>query len=221
MKLDQITIRLTGQTLLNNLSVEVQPGEVLSVLGPSGSGKSTLLSYIAGFADPAFTVSGDVQLAGRRLTALPAHKRRIGLLFQDDLLLPHLTVAGNLAFGLPKARARSKTDRAAAVDAALKQAGLSGYGDRHPETLSGGQRARIALMRTLLSAPEALLLDEPFSKLDAELRQSFRAFVFEQIREARLPTLMVTHDLADAEAAGGRIIRLTGNADRGCSWTIS
>jgi putative thiamine transport system ATP-binding protein len=145
---------------------------------------------------------GDVEL-----TPLPPEARRVGILFQDDLLFPHLSVAGNLAFALP-ASVRPMAQRRARIEQALADAGLAGFGDRDPATLSGGQRARVALLRTLLAQPRALLLDEPFSKLDAQLRDEVRRFVFEHARDSALPTVLVTHDEADAVAAGGAVIRL-------------
>lgn len=194
-----------GDKTLVALDTEIAPGEVLSVMGPSGSGKSTLLAYLAGFLAPAFQASGRVLLDDRDIGALPAERRGIGLLFQDPLLFPHLSVAGNLRFGMPRAGA----DKAARVDQALAHIGLAGFGERDPATLSGGQKARVALMRLLLSAPCAVLLDEPFSTLDTHLRQEMRRLVFEHLREAGLPSLLVTHDREDAEAAGGRVIELS------------
>lgn len=201
--LKDVQLALDGASLLT-LDAEVGPGEILSVMGPSGSGKSTLLAFVAGFLAPAFEASGRVLLDGRDITGLPAERRGIGLLFQDPLLFPHLSVAGNLHFGLP----RAARDRAARVEAALDAVGLAGFGERDPTTLSGGQQSRVALMRLLLSAPRAVLLDEPFSKLDTALRQEMRQLVFGRLREAGLPSLLVTHDQADAEAAGGRILTL-------------
>lgn len=201
--LKDIHIALDGVTLLA-LDAEVGPGEVLTVMGPSGSGKSTLLAYLAGFLDPAFAAGGQALLDGRDITRLPAEQRGIGLLFQDPLLFPHLSVAGNLRFGLPRATP-AKAER---IEAALAQIGLAGFGRRDPATLSGGQKSRVALMRLLLSEPRAVLLDEPFSKLDTALRHEMRELVFGRLRDAGLPSLLVTHDREDAEDAGGRIITL-------------
>jgi len=203
LTLQEIRIALAGKTLVE-VDARIAPGEVLTVMGPSGSGKSTLLALVAGFLAPAFHASGRVLLNGLDLTGLPAEQRGIGLLFQDPLLFPHLSVAGNLRFGLP----RATRDRTARIEQALAQIGLAGFGDRDPSTLSGGQQSRVALMRLLLSAPRAVLLDEPFSKLDTHLRREMRRLVFDQLREAGLPSLLVTHDRDDAEAAGGRVIEL-------------
>lgn len=204
--LETVSLRLGGQALIRDLTVTVAPGQIVTVMGPSGSGKSSLLAYIGGFLDPAFAASGGVWLDGVDMTGLPSYRRRVGILFQDALLFPHLSVGANLSFGLPPGG--SKAERQAQVDAALREAELEGFADRDPATLSGGQRARAALMRTLLSRPSALLLDEPFTKLDADLRDRFRQFVFEHARARNLPVLMVTHDAADAAAAGGPVIRL-------------
>ena len=130
----------------------------------------------------------------------------MGILFQDDLLFPHLSVGENLAFGLP--RGLSADERRARIDAALADADMETFAERDPATLSGGQRVRIALLRTLAAEPRALLLDEPFSKLDARLRERFRRFVFQHATEQSLPTLLVTHDPADAAAAGGPVVEI-------------
>ncbi len=202
-----VRIALDGVELVAPLSLTVARGECVTVMGPSGSGKSTLLAYLAGTLAPAFTATGDVRLGTRDVTHVPPRDRRMGILFQDDLLFPHLSVGGNLAFAVPAA-IRDRAERRARVAAALAEADLAGYGERDPATLSGGQRARVALMRTLLAQPEALLLDEPFGKLDAQLRDGMRRFVFDHARERGLPVLLVTHDPSDAQAAGGVIVKL-------------
>jgi putative thiamine transport system ATP-binding protein len=205
LELAAIRIALGGRELIPPLHLTVAPGEIVTIMGPSGSGKSTLLAFLGGFLDPAFTVTGTARMAGTNLADLPPERRRLGILFQDDLLFPHLSVGDNIAFGL-RAELRGRTARRAAVEAALERAGLPGHAGRDPATLSGGQRARVALMRTLVAAPRALLLDEPFGKLDAKLRDEIRRFVFGHARAEGLPTLLVTHDEADAAAAGGRIL---------------
>lgn len=187
----------SATALFSGLNVQVGPGALAAVMGGSGCGKSSLLAWIGGFLDPGFKAAGTVRLDGVDLGRLPPEHRRVGILFQDDVLFPHLTVGGNLAFGLPAGLPRNERRRH--VWAALEQAGLVGFADRHPATLSGGQRARVALLRMLLSAPRALLLDEPFSKLDQQLRGEFRQFVAQQAQQFGLPVLLVTHDEADLE----------------------
>ncbi|MFZ1471148.1 MAG: ATP-binding cassette domain-containing protein [Paracoccaceae bacterium] len=205
--MDLQALRVTaGPSVLVDLTAHIAPGQVLTIMGPSGSGKSTLLAAITGTLTPGLQQSGRVLLDGRDLTALPTRDRRIGILFQDPLLFPHLSVAGNLAFALPQ----RSPDRARQIETALEEAGLPGFGPRDPATLSGGERARVALMRTLLAAPKALLLDEPFSRLDAALRAQIRSFVLQTARSRGLPTLMVTHDASDASAAGGGVLSPTG-----------
>lgn len=184
----------------------IAAGEVLTVMGPSGVGKSTLLAYITGTLAPTFTGMGQVLLDGVDVTTKPPHARRIGILFQDDLLFPHMSVGANLAFGIP--HGGSKASRRAQIENALGDVGLTGFADRDPATLSGGQKARVALVRMLLSNPCALLLDEAFSRLDADLRAQVRDLVFQTARERALPVLMVTHDIEDAQAAGGAVIEL-------------
>lgn len=206
LTLQDVHIRQGARTLVE-VSDRIGPGEVLTVMGPSGSGKSTLLSYIIGTLDAGFTATGRVLLNEIDITELAPERRRVGILFQDELLFPHLSVGENLAFGLRES-VRGKLERRDQIEAALDDIGLSGFADRDPETLSGGQKARVALMRMLLSGPRALLLDEPFSRLDAERRDKVRTLVFDQARAKGLPVLLVTHDHADAEAAGGRVYRL-------------
>ena len=206
LALEQLSIHLAGRRLLA-LDLLIGPGEVVTVMGPSGSGKSTLLAAIIGTLAPAFTLAGRIRIDGDELTGLPTEARRIGILFQEELLFPHLSVGGNLAFGLSP-RLRGRAERRARIEQALADVGLAGYAERDPATLSGGQRARVALMRMLLSEPRALLLDEAFAKLDTALRDQVRALVFEIARRQALPVLQVTHDRADAAAAAGPILQL-------------
>lgn len=203
--LESIGIHQGGRCLLE-LDTRIAPGEILTVMGPSGVGKSTLLAYIAGFLAPAFTASGRLWLGDSEITHRPAERRQLGLLFQDPLLFPHLSVGGNLAFGMHTGG--SKRQRRERVEDALAEIGMSGLSRRDPGTLSGGQSARVALMRVLLAEPRAMLLDEPFSRLDAALRDEIRQLVFTRVRDRGLPALLVTHDLADAEAAGGPILEI-------------
>lgn len=203
--LDRLCIERGAERLIA-LDARIAPGEALTLMGPSGIGKSTVLAAITGTLAPAFTLHGRIRLDGRDITGLPTEQRHVGILFQEELLFPHLSVGGNLAFGLPPGGSRAA--RTAEVEAALAEVGLSGFAPRDPATLSGGQKARVALMRMLLSRPKALLLDEPFSRLDAQLRDQTRRLVFDLARERGLPVLLVTHDAQDAAAAGGRMVQL-------------
>lgn len=212
LQLDGVEITIGGRQLFHGLNLTIKAGEVLTVMGPSGSGKSSLLAAISGTLPSTFRLKGRILLNGSDITNLPPERRQVGILFQDDLLFPHLSVGGNLAIGL-NARVKNRQERRERISVALVDCGLQGFENRDPATLSGGQRARVALMRTLLSGPAALLLDEPFNKLDAQLRSQFRDFVFTHAREARLPTILVTHDPEDGSAAGGATIALTLSPD--------
>jgi putative thiamine transport system ATP-binding protein len=206
LRLEQIRISLHGAVMIA-LDENVAPGEVLSVMGPSGAGKSTLLAAISGTLAPQFRLEGRIWLDETDLTGRPTEARRIGILFQDELLFPHMSVGANVAFGLP-AHIKGSKARRARVAEALADVGLDGFADRAPDTLSGGQRARAALVRMLLAEPCALLLDEAFTRLDADLRDQIRDLVFGEARKRGLPVVQVTHDQGDAAAAGGRILRL-------------
>ncbi|MDB1123651.1 ATP-binding cassette domain-containing protein [Vibrio algarum] len=181
--------------LFGPLTLEVKPGEVLTLMGPSGCGKSTLLSVIAGHLSDSFSFTGDFTLNGQCISQLSAHQREVGILFQDDLLFPHLSVLENLAFALPNS-VKSEQRRQQAFSA-LENISLASLSESMPEQISGGQRARISLARMLLAKPKLVLLDEPFSKLDKELREQFRDWVFEQLSRAKVPALLVTHDESD------------------------
>ena len=204
LKISNLQIKQQDKTLLS-LNEEIQGGEVLTIMGPSGSGKSTLLNWLAGMLPDAFNATGQLFLNGQEITNKASYLRHIGLLYQDALLFPHLSVEGNIAFAMPKG---DKQKRAQKISEALTQVGLSGMEKRKPDSLSGGQQARVALLRVLLSEPKAILLDEPFSKLDTQLRQEMRQLVFEQIQKHRIPAILVTHDQSDATAAQGKMINL-------------
>ncbi len=203
LDLNAVIIHVRGQALFAPVTLSIAPGRIATLMGPSGSGKSSLLAHICGTLSPTLHGSGKVTLDGTDITGLPTERRRVGILYQDDLLFPHLSVAENLGFGL-----RSRNGRRVKILAALEEAELSGLADRDPATLSGGQRARVSLMRALLSEPRALLLDEPFGRLDAALRHRFRRFVFDHAATRGLPVLLVTHDQDDAAAAGGTVTEL-------------
>lgn len=209
--LDDLRISLDGVPLIG-IDARIAPGETLTVMGPSGIGKSTILAATIGTLPPGAVYTGRILLNGRRIDGLLTEARRVGILFQDPLLFPHLSVGGNLAFALPK-EVKPRAARQQRIYSALGDVGLADFADRDPATLSGGQKARVALARTLLADPEALLLDEPFSGLDMALRDRVRRMVFRMARDRGLPVLLVTHDESDASAAGGRVIHLKARHD--------
>ncbi|KAG1650041.1 ATP-dependent RNA helicase HrpB [Nymphon striatum] len=206
LKLENVKITLNGDMLVN-VDHTIIPGEILTVMGPSGSGKSTLLAFIGGFLNSAFSASGRVFCGSMNITDVKPQDRGAGLLFQDPLLFPHMSVGGNLSFALP-ANVQPKKKRHDMARSALDEVGLGGFFDRDPDTLSGGQKARVALARVLIAQPSFLLLDEPFSKLDANRRNQMRELVFDKAKNRSLPVLLVTHDQADADAAQGTIIEI-------------
>ena len=217
----QVNIERLGtahQTLVQGLRWSVPAGEILTLMGPSGSGKSAVLSAIAGTLGQVsegqlpLQFVGRVQLGSRDVTQCPTHQRGIGLVVQDALLFPHMSVAENLLFAVPLGL--PKPERQARVHQALQEADLVGMGPRDPSTLSGGQRARVALMRALLAEPKALLLDEPFSQLDAPLRTQLRPWVFAHVRERQIPVVLVTHDAQDM-ADPARVVTLAARVGAG------
>lgn len=205
LEIRQLTLTTPLQPLFRALDLQIAPGEVVVLMGPSGSGKSSLLNWMVGELPSELSAQGELWLGGQRLDTVPTERRGLGILFQDDALFGHLSVGHNLAFALP-ARWRG-AQRRERVEQALAEAGLGGQHDRDPATLSGGQRARASLMRALLAEPRALLLDEPFARLDTALRAQFRAFVFGHVASRSLPTLLVTHDAQDVPP-GARVLHL-------------
>jgi putative thiamine transport system ATP-binding protein len=201
-----LTLFLDGAPLLTLPPLRVARGEVLTLMGPSGCGKSSLLAALAGVLPPGgpIRLTGDILLGTHRLTPLPPRERGVGILFQDDLLFAHLTVAENLMFGMP-AHLKGMAARQTRAHEALAEVGLEAQADKLPGALSGGQKARVSLLRALLAEPRALLLDEPFSRLDKPLRAAFRTLVFERLRTQAIPALLVTHDEEDAP---GTILQL-------------
>lgn len=201
MTLDVQVRRLAvgGRPLIERLQLSVPAGAVHTLMGESGSGKSSLLAAICGTAADAVDFDGAVRLQGQALDDLPTRHRGIGILFQDGLLFPHMTVEENLLFAVPPGLQR---ERKAAVQGALQSLELPEFAKADPATLSGGQRARVALARAFLANPRALLLDEPFGRLDAGLRQRMRELVFAAVRERGIPALLVTHDAEDVADRG-------------------
>jgi len=206
LTLRRVAIRVGTRRLFAPLSFMVEPGTVTSIIGRSGAGKSSLLAFLCGLLKPPLSGDGEILLAGRRIDGLPPQSRKIGLMFQDALLFPHLSVSGNLGFGLRPGLSRD--DRRDAIHRALASLSLAGYEERDPSTLSGGERTRVALLRMMLAEPHCVLLDEPFASLDPETRAVTRTMVFEELRRRRLPALMVTHDRQDVDFAGGPVVAL-------------
>jgi putative thiamine transport system ATP-binding protein len=196
---------LTLEPLLRNASFSVARGDILTLMGPSGSGKSTLFAWLVGALSADFHAHGELWLDDQRLDTRPVEKRGIGILFQDALLFDHFSVGQNLMLALP---AQIRTARRERVEQALASAGLAGFYASDPATLSGGERSRVSLLRALLAQPRALLLDEPFSRLDKSLRVTFREWVFAEVRALNIPVVLVTHDEEDIPA-GGRVIQLS------------
>lgn len=211
LRLKDVSVSLHGQRMFAPLTFTADPGVVTSVIGPSGAGKSSLLAHLSGALRSELRAHGEVCLGALRLDGLAPEERRLGILFQDDLLFPHLSVGGNLAFGMHRPP-ESRRDRRLAIAEALELVGLRGFEARDPATLSGGQRSRVALLRVLLSEPRALLLDEPFARLDARTRADTRQWVLDEIRRRGLPTVLVTHDRDDVAVAAGPIVELQPDA---------
>lgn len=198
-----LSISIRKSPLFRPISLSLNAGEIGTIMGPSGAGKSTILAAISGTLGPDFQIAGDILLGERSLIGLKVQHRKVGILFQEDLLFPHLNVAQNLLFALPPGLSRQQQQQR--VREALASAELPGFEERDVARLSGGQRARISLLRTLLSEPDLILLDEPFAKLDLALRDPFRRWVFGRITELNVPALLVTHDPNDCPDFAKRI----------------
>ena len=186
---------LKEKPFIKNLNLKIKNGNILCVFGKSGVGKSSLINVIAGLTEDNLLFEGKIILNGKILNDLPTEKRKIGLLLQDGALFPHLTVEQNIYFGMNK-KLKSK-EKLSLINESLKKANMDSFQNRYPNTLSGGQKSRIACLRAILSEPEVLLLDEPFSSLDPEYRNTFRNFVVSKVKESKIPCLLVTHDESD------------------------
>ena len=180
---------------IENLNIKVNNGKILTIFGLSGIGKSSLINIIAGVSENNLLFTGEIILNNKKITNILPEKRKIGLLLQDGVLFPHLNVQQNLIFGIKKNL--TNKEKYLLINEHLINANMEGFENRYPNTLSGGQKARIACLRAILSEPAALLLDEPFLSIDPEQRNSFRLFVVNQIREKKIPCILVTHDESD------------------------
>ena len=190
------TISYAGKRLFRPVNLSIGAGEFCVLSAPSGAGKSSLLRWIAGITPASMTGTGMVKLNGVRIDEKKPQDRRVGFMFQMPFLFPHLTVRENLGFGLEPTLIGS--ERRVVIMDALSHAGLEDLAERDPETLSGGQQARVSLLRTLLAQPQALLLDEPFSSLDDEARTQIVDFVLGEVKRLALPVLLVSHDPRDS-----------------------
>jgi len=197
----QLHKSFAGIPVVNDVTFTVATGQILTLLGPSGCGKTTTLRLIAGFEE---VDEGWIEIAGKTVadqhTHLPPERRRVGMVFQDYAIFPHLSVAENIAFGLSR-----QADRAERVEAMLDLVGLVGLGEQMPHELSGGQQQRVALARALANEPAVLLLDEPFSNLDAALRLQVRAEVRQLLKRSQATAIFVTHDQEEALFIGDRV----------------
>jgi thiamine transport system ATP-binding protein len=197
-----VSVRFGDRLVLDRLSLHVDDGEVVAVLGPSGAGKSTLLRIVAGLLRPD---SGAVSLNGDDITDRPAHVRNIGMMFQDEQLFPHLDVAANIGFG-PRMRRWPAPEIISRVDELLRLVGLDGFRDRRIDRLSGGEKKRVALARSLASRPALLLLDEPLTGLDRELHDRLIAELAEVLQATGTTAVLVTHDRDEAATLASRVV---------------
>ncbi len=193
-----------SEPALDGLTLTAQPGELVALLGPSGCGKTTALKAISGLLRP---TSGDIRVGGASTLGLPPEKRRAAMVFQKALLFPHMSVEANVGFGL-KMRGAGRKDTSERVGRSLRRVRMEGYAERRPDELSGGQQQRVALARALVTEPELLLLDEPFSSLDASLRDEMRELLKELQSEGGYTTVFVTHDQEEAVVLAERIALL-------------
>lgn len=202
VQFEGLTKRYGGITAVDDLSLSVSQGEFVSLLGPSGCGKTTTLRMLAGFVEPS---AGTIRIAGDDITRLPPYRRDTGMVFQSYALFPHMTVADNVSFGLENLGV-ARAERQARINEMLEIVELSHLADRRPRALSGGQQQRVALARALAIQPAVLLLDEPFSNLDAQLRVRLREDMKAIIGRIGVTTLFVTHDQEEALALSDRIV---------------
>lgn len=199
LQIKRVGVSIETATILHETSLQVAEGEIVAVLGPSGAGKTTLLRAVAGLAP---VESGDITWAGESIVTIPTHERGFGLMFQGFALFPHLDVAGNVGFGLKMA---SHEDIDGAVEEALAWVGLPGFGQRRIDSLSGGEKQRVALARTLAPQPRLVMLDEPLGSLDRNLRTRLMGEIREILKARRVTSIVVTHDREEAVAMSDRL----------------
>lgn len=202
VQLDKVLKRFGDSIALHEVSLKIQEGEFVTLLGPSGCGKTTLLNLMAGFVE---ADKGEIFIDGQLVTETPPYQREIGIVFQNYALVPHMNVAKNIGYGL-RMRGVAKAEIAARVEQALARVKLQGYGERKPSELSGGQQQRVALARALVIRPKVLLLDEPFSTLDKNLRLSMQIELKDIQRKLGVTTVFVTHDQSEALSMSDRVV---------------
>ena len=203
LKISGINKSFDGKRILAGVSLEVGDGEIVALIGASGSGKSTLLRIICGLES---ADDGEVMLAGENIDEIPCEKRNIGMIFQSPILYPHMNVARNLHLGISEKMSREEKDEL--VVQILNDVDLAGFQLRNVDELSGGEAQRVALARTLLTKPRALLMDEPFSALDTELRESLADKTRKLLSQLDIPIIHVTHDVDEAQRIADRVVRL-------------
>ena len=202
-------IHKSWETVTVDFSLECEKGTMTCLLGPSGCGKSTVLNIIAGLEknDPDYQAYLEIELDGRRIDSLPPRSREVGMVFQSGALFNHMDIAANVAYGLIS-QGMKKKEALARASAFLPEFGLAGFEKRMPQTLSGGERQRVALARTLITQPKLVLLDEPLSALDAELRSRLARQIREWQKKIGFTAIMVTHDVNEAETVADKIVRM-------------
>jgi thiamine transport system ATP-binding protein len=204
LEVRDVSVAFDGTEVLDGVSLRVAAGEIVALLGPSGSGKSTLLRVVAGIVRPD---SGSVTIDGVDVSQIPTHRRSVGMVFQDEQLFPHLTVGGNLEFGL-RMQGLGREGRRRRAAGLLTTVGLDGFADRAIERLSGGEAKRVALARSLAPQPKVLLLDEPLSGLDRDLRVRLAADLAAILRATGTTSVWVTHDADEADQVADRVVHL-------------
>ena len=200
IELKNLTKSYDKQIIINISQLSIEKGEILSIIGPSGIGKSTLLRMVAGLVEYA----GDIYIDGHSMNGISPQQRPVVYMFQESLLFPHMNLLDNVTFGLKMAKVKKKK-RYQMGEYMLGKMGLEGLQERFPHEISGGQKQRVALARSLIVKPKVLLLDEPFSNLDSELRKDTRRWMKRLLKEEGMTVLFVTHDLEEAMAMGDRV----------------
>lgn len=201
LRIESLQVRYGNEMILNSVNLDVHGGELMAILGPSGCGKSTMLKAVAGLITPS---KGKIRIDGKVLGRTAPEKRSVGFVFQDYSLFPMMSVRSNVEFG-PKMRGVRRRERRKRADRLIELMGLAEQSDKHPHQLSGGQKQRVAIARALASEPDVLLLDEPFSALDAKIRKRLRRDLKTLIEELKTTTIFVTHDQEEAFELGDRI----------------